>query len=230
MNCHIVPQCYLKSWKVPTTKSSIYIFDKSKTLAINSNKNIENLSDTNFAFEDKYLIDYFNKDYMFKFHAHFFAIISDLNIIAMCDGTKILDENDYNNCLENIDKWIYTIECANPEGNEDLSKDPHFNLYGWKWSKGYDSVDAIGKLYTRGEAVDMVFNKHYTFVKYLATQHLSWENGVVSFMKDTALERQVMTLEEIWEKLPDVPAFACRCAGRSQTPCWRSPRWCRRPG
>ena len=67
----------------------------------------------------------------------------------------------------NIDKWIYTIECANPEGNEDLSKDSRFNIFGWKWSKGYDSVDAIGKLYTRGEAVDMVFNKHYTFVKYL---------------------------------------------------------------
>ena len=50
----------------------------------------------------------------------------------------------------NPDKWIYTIECANPEGNEDLSKDPHFNIYGWKWSKGYDSVDVIGKLYTRG--------------------------------------------------------------------------------
>ena len=43
----------------------------------------------------------------------------------------------------NPDKWIYTIECANPEGNEDLSRDPHFNIYGWKWSKGYDSVDVI---------------------------------------------------------------------------------------
>ena len=50
----------------------------------------------------------------------------------------------------NIDKWIYTIECANPEGNEDLSKDHRFNIFGWKWSKGYDSVDVIGKLYTRG--------------------------------------------------------------------------------
>ncbi len=106
MNCHIVPQCYLKSWKVPTTKSSIYIFDKSKTFTAN-NKNIENLSDTNFAFEDKYLIDYFNKDYMYKFHTHFFAIMSDLNIIAMYNGKKILDTNDYNNCLDYIDKWIY---------------------------------------------------------------------------------------------------------------------------
>ena len=114
----------------------------------------------------------------------------------------------------NIDKWIYTIECSNPEGNEDLSKDPHFNLYGWKWSKGYDSVEAICKLYTRGEAVDMVFNKHYTFVKYLATQHLPWSNGVVSFMKNTALERQIMTLEEIWAQLPDGVSHNCEeCYG-----------------
>ena len=114
----------------------------------------------------------------------------------------------------NPDKWIYTIECANPEGNEDLSKDKRFNIYGWKWSKGYDSVEAIGKLYTRGEAVDMVFNKYYTFVKYLATQHLPWENGVVSFMKDTALERQVVTLEEIWDKLPNAPLDVCaECYG-----------------
>ena len=114
----------------------------------------------------------------------------------------------------NIDKWIYTIECANPEGNEDLSKDSRFNVYGWKWSKGYSSVEAICKLYTRGEAIDMVFNKHYTFVKYLATQHLPWENEVVSFMKESALERQVMTLEEIWDKLPDEPTHSCEvCYG-----------------
>lgn len=116
--------------------------------------------------------------------------------------------------LRNPDKWIYAIECAIPEENEDLSKDPRFNTFGWKWSKGYDSVETIGKMYTRGEAVDMVFNKHYTFVKYLATQHLPWDDGVVSFMKDTTLERQVMTLEEIWDKLPDVPMFACQeCYG-----------------
>lgn len=108
MNCHIVPQCYLKSWKVPTTKSSIYIFDKSKTLATNNNKNIENLSDTNFAFEDKYLIDVFNKDYMYKFYNHFSGIMSELNVTASSDGTVILTETEFNNCLDNIDKWIYT--------------------------------------------------------------------------------------------------------------------------
>ena len=116
--------------------------------------------------------------------------------------------------LRNPDKWIYAVECAQPTEVEDLSKDSRFNTFGWKWDKGYDSVETIGKLYTRGEAVDMVFNKHYTFVKYLATQHLPWDNGVVSFMKNTALERQVMTLEEIWDKLPDVPMFACQeCYG-----------------
>ena len=115
--------------------------------------------------------------------------------------------------LRNPDKWIYAIECAIPEENEDLSKDPRFNTFGWKWSKGYDSVETIGKIYTRGEAVDMVFNKHYTFVKYLATQHLPWDNGVVSFIKNSALKREVMTLEEIWDKLPESTSNCDECYG-----------------
>ena len=114
----------------------------------------------------------------------------------------------------NPDKWIYTIECANPTEQEDLSQDNRFNMYGWKWSKGYDTVEAICNKYTRGEAVDMVFNRHYTFVKYLATQHLPWKDNVVSFMKDTSLERVVMSLDEIWDKLPDEPENECaECYG-----------------
>ena len=104
--------------------------------------------------------------------------------------------------LRNPDKWIYAIERTAPM--EDVQRtDYPFNLYGWKWSEGYDSVETIGKMYTRGEAVDMIFNRHYVFVRYLATQHLPWENGVVSFMKDTVLKREVLTLEDIWDKLPD---------------------------
>lgn len=114
----------------------------------------------------------------------------------------------------NPDKWIYAVECANPEAQEDLSKDKRFNIYGWKWSKGYDSVETIGKLYTRGEAVDMVFNKSYTFVKYLATQHLPWDNGIVSFMKETCQKREVLTLEDIWNELADTPHDVCaECYG-----------------
>ena len=118
------------------------------------------------------------------------------------------------NMQRNPDKWVYAVECTNPEGNEDLRKDHRFNIYNWEWDKGYDSIEALGKLYTRGEAVDMVFNKHYTFVKYLATQHLPWQNGIVAFMKDTTLERQVLTLDEIWDKLPETPKDMCsECYG-----------------
>lgn len=114
--------------------------------------------------------------------------------------------------LRNPDKWIYTVEHTTE--TEDLSKDKRFNTFGWKWDKGYDSAETIGKLYTRGEAVDMVFNKNYTFVKYLATQHLPWEDGVVAFMKSTTLERKVLTLEEIWDKLPDTTRNVCdECYG-----------------
>ena len=100
------------------------------------------------------------------------------------------------------DKWVYAIERISPEEDSKRTDYP-FNLYGWNWSEGYDSVETIGKMYTRGEAVDMIFNKHYVFVKYLATQHLPWENGLITFMKDTTLKREVLTLEDIWDKFPD---------------------------
>jgi hypothetical protein len=29
MNCHIVPQVYLRSWKIPEYENSIYLYDKS---------------------------------------------------------------------------------------------------------------------------------------------------------------------------------------------------------
>lgn len=107
MNCHIIPKCYLKSWKIPNTNSSIFIFDKNKTRATNNNKNIENLSDTNFAIKDKYLINIFNKHYMHKFYTQFSVVINELNVTATCNGTKILNFNDYINNLEYIDNWTY---------------------------------------------------------------------------------------------------------------------------
>ena len=114
--------------------------------------------------------------------------------------------------LRNPDKWIYAIERTAPM--EDVQRtDYPFNLYGWKWSEGYDSVETIGKMYTRGEAVDMIFNRHYVFVRYLATQHLPWENGVVSFMKNTTLKREVLTLEDIWDKLLDKNDCCEECYG-----------------
>lgn len=68
-------------------------------------------------------------------------------------------------------------------------------------------------MYTRGEAVDMIFNKNYVFVRYLATQHLPWQDGLVTFIKDTALKREVLTLEDIWNKLPDISHSCEECYG-----------------
>ena len=113
--------------------------------------------------------------------------------------------------LRNPDKWIYAIEQVGVE--EAPRKEHPYNLYGWNWSEGYDSVETIGKMYTRGEAVDMIFNKNYVFVRYFATQHLPWQNGLITFMKDTILKREVLTLEDIWSKLPDVSHSCEECYG-----------------
>ena len=108
------------------------------------------------------------------------------------------------------DRWVYAIE---KNGEVPANSNPKYNLYNWDWSEAYDSVETIGKMYTRGEAVDMVFNKNYTFVKYLATQYYTWENGVVTFMKDSVLKREVMTLNEIWDKLPENTPNCGECYG-----------------
>lgn len=112
------------------------------------------------------------------------------------------------------DKWIYAIEQVNGAATPvDHKDDWRYNINGWYWDEAYDSVEAIGKMYTRGEAVDMVFNKNYVFVKYLATQYYTWENGVVTFIKKTVLQREVMTLEEIWDKLPEATKTCVECYG-----------------
>lgn len=49
MFSHIVPATYLKSWKVPNSKNSIYIFKKNKITNMGIKRNISNLTRTSFG-------------------------------------------------------------------------------------------------------------------------------------------------------------------------------------
>lgn len=112
------------------------------------------------------------------------------------------------------DKWIYAIERVNVEPEvKDHSNDWRYNINHWKWDEAYDSLETLRKMYTRGEAVDMIFNKNYVFVKYLATQYYTWDEGIVTFMKNSTLQREVMTLDEIWDKLPNKISNCENCDG-----------------
>lgn len=55
MNCHIVPQCYLKSWKIPNSEKNIYIISKDN-FKMQEERNISNLKDTYFAMKDEYIL------------------------------------------------------------------------------------------------------------------------------------------------------------------------------
>lgn len=111
------------------------------------------------------------------------------------------------------DKWIYAIERVTPANEKTDNPDWRYHINNWDWDEAYDSVETIGKMYTRGEAVDMVFNKNYVFVKYLATQYYTWEEGIVTFIKSSVLKREVLTLEEIWDKLPNKSHNCEECYG-----------------
>ena len=56
MNCHIIPQVYLKSWKVAHTKKTIYLFDKMN-IHLHEEHNISNLKNTTFTQKDIFIID-----------------------------------------------------------------------------------------------------------------------------------------------------------------------------
>lgn len=99
--------------------------------------------------------------------------------------------------LRNPDKWVYCLESLSPVAQE-LSTDKRYNIYGWHWDKGYDNIESLRATMTRGEAIDKVFNNNYAVVRYLATQHLPWENHEVGFIKHTTLKREVMDINDIW--------------------------------
>lgn len=105
-NCHIVPQSYLKSWKIPETKQSIYIFKKSRTFTT-ANKNISNLLDTNFAIKDKYIIGFSNTSCMCKLYTEFLGFLSDNNINAYYNNEPIDCEDKYVSSIFNIENWVY---------------------------------------------------------------------------------------------------------------------------
>jgi len=78
VNCHIVPQVYLRSWKIPLFKHSIYLFDKSDFTRAGVQSNIKKLKNTHFTAEDKYLLKPENKAYVFELYPEFSQLFDNL--------------------------------------------------------------------------------------------------------------------------------------------------------
>lgn len=77
MNCHIVPQVYLRSWKIPEFRNSIYLFDKGDIIRNGIQTNIE-LKNTDFAVEDKYLLKTDDHDYIYELLPEFALLYDSL--------------------------------------------------------------------------------------------------------------------------------------------------------
>ena len=106
MNCHIVPQCYLKSWKIPEYKKSIYVFQK-KNLYAKEPKKIRSMSRTNFAKTNEYILDINNTYYMFKFYDEFVETLKECEAKAFYNDIEIDSEELFLENMENISQWTY---------------------------------------------------------------------------------------------------------------------------
>ena len=56
MFSHIVPKTYLKAWKSPENKESIYVFTKEETSSNGSIRNLNRLSNTGFGKQNYYYL------------------------------------------------------------------------------------------------------------------------------------------------------------------------------
>ena len=80
MNCHIVPQVYLKQWKIPSSSNGIYVFDKNN-IENGVQKNISNLSDTSFAIKNYYVLDEAKSSHQFTLTGTTNLSVREKNII-----------------------------------------------------------------------------------------------------------------------------------------------------
>ena len=56
MFSHIVPTTYLKSWKIPNSSNSIYLFKKNEIADKGKKRNLLNLSGTSFGKKNFYYL------------------------------------------------------------------------------------------------------------------------------------------------------------------------------
>lgn len=116
MNCHIVPQCYLKSWKIPQYKKSIYVFSKNK-LHAGSLTNISSMSRTNFAKSNEYILDLNNTYYMYKFYQEFVDTLKACNVKVFYNNVEINTKKLFLENIEHISQWDYRSVDSNKKAD-----------------------------------------------------------------------------------------------------------------
>ncbi len=114
MKCHIVPEVYLKSWKIPECKNSIFIFDK-QNIKTPIQSNISNLKNTYFVAEDIYILKTNNENYTEKLKDDFCILYNSLiNYSISFNNTLITTLEDFLLYYSSIDNWIIHDKYNNP--------------------------------------------------------------------------------------------------------------------
>lgn len=106
MICHIVPQVYLRQWKISCSKNSIFIFAKDRISEEGERKKIDILNDTHFVEKDLFLLDMNNDTYFHMIKAEFIPLFDYLKKYQCVYNEKEINTfDDFANNFIYFSKW-----------------------------------------------------------------------------------------------------------------------------
>ena len=116
-------------------------------------------------------------------------------------------------------KWVYRLESIDPMNglwynsfgeyrwgisitsgmakHLPMGYDERYKKDGRDWFSSCSRIQDLSHWYSL-EDVLLLLEKGFVFTKYLATEYVEYENET-TFIKDTALAREVIDIKEIWQ-------------------------------
>jgi hypothetical protein len=125
MNCHIVPQVYLKSWKIDGTKNSIYIFNNTLPLKKGDIHNISNLRKSSFVGNDLYILNNYSSIYASYINYEFselFDFMINQGFTGFYSNMEISTLNEFIRNFSHIEEWNIIDSNGLSFNNSDFKK------------------------------------------------------------------------------------------------------------
>ena len=117
-------------------------------------------------------------------------------------------------------KWLYRLESISPQNglwynaNNELvwgigkipncqtkdlpmGYDERYHKDGKCWFSSCSNIEDLAHWYSLEDAINLI-NDGFVFTKYLAVDYVEYENET-TFLKETALERIVLDIKDIWK-------------------------------
>lgn len=124
LNCHIISETYLKSWKIPDKKESIYLFNKNAGFSVCKQRNIHKLRGTSFTYTNLYLLNIESQWYLSTLELEFMLIFNKYRdeYRFLFNNHPISNAHEFINHITDIDNWDIYNSCGIKQPSIDFKK------------------------------------------------------------------------------------------------------------